>query len=134
MLSGQSFSMVVQLCQVSSDLPLRVALLLLWPREILLFGALSPLFITNIVSPMFNTLGMNVYCVEFSFRSEKKKKSAAILSVGTILLKEKPWKIIKFYCLVLVIKFMHTHWRKCKKIQTEKFKSPEILLSENDQS
>lgn len=46
--------------------------------------ALSLLCVTNVVSTMFNKLGMNVYGVECSFKSEKIK-STAVLSLGTLL-------------------------------------------------
>lgn len=50
---------------------------------------------------MLNKLGVDVDCVDLSFKSQKINL-AAILGLGTIFLKEKPWKIIGFYCLVLV--------------------------------
>lgn len=50
---------------------------------------------------MLNKLGMDVDRVDLPFKIQKIK-SAAILSLGTIFLKEKPWKVIGFYYLVLV--------------------------------
>ena len=84
--------MVVELHKVSLDL-LKVAQKKIHPLD-----TPSPLFITNIVSMMFSKLGMDVDCVDLSFKSQKLK-SAAILCLGAIFLKEKPWKIIDFLCL-----------------------------------